>query len=80
MLNEKGKEIIPCEYDVIGGDKIMGSYYIHVSENGLIPVGMKQEGSTEEDNYTWSYIDATGKEVISLPEEIVEAERFEKVE
>ncbi len=30
--------------------------------------------------YTWSYIDATGKEVISLPEEIVEAERFEKVE
>ena len=42
------------------------------TENGLAAV---QKG----DNI-WSYIDATGKEVISLPEEIMEANYFVKVE
>lgn len=43
-----------------------------LTENGLAAV---QKG----DNI-WSYIDATGKEVISLPEEIMEANYFVKVE
>ena len=80
FIDGKGKEIIPCQYDVIGGYKGIAGYSFRISENGLIPVGMKRADSTEEDSYTWSYIDAAGKEVISLPEEIAEAYCFVKVE
>ena len=79
-VDGNGKEVIPCQYDVIGGYRNITGYHFRVSENGLIPVGMKREGSTEEDSYTWSYVDTTGKEVISLPEEIAEAYCFVKVE
>ena len=79
-VDGNGKEAIPCQYDVIGGYRNITGYHFRVSENGLIPVGMKRKGSTEEDSYTWSYVDTTGKEVISLPEEIAEAYCFVKVE
>lgn len=62
---------MPYQYDAI--------VRLDVSDNGFIPVGIKREDRIE-DSYTWNYIDTTGKEVISLPEEIVEAERFKKVE
>ena len=63
-INEQGEEVIPCQYEDV-------EYPSQFSENGLVLV--KKEN-------TWIYIDATGKEVISLPEEIVEAKRFKKVE
>ena len=56
------------------GEEVISCQYDDVgsfTENGLAAV---QKGDT------WSYIDTTGEEVISLPEEIVEAGRFKKVE
>ena len=80
VIDGEGKEIVPCQYDVVGGIMESDTYRLCVSDNGLIPVGMKRADNTEEDSYTWSYVDTTGKEVISLPEEIAEAYCFAKVE
>lgn len=50
-------------------------------ENGWAAVGTEREDSSEDDTwYTCSYINESGFEVLNLPEEIVWADAFVKVE
>lgn len=57
-INEKGKEVIECEYDMAND----------FSPNGLATVGSLKPGyeDSEEKRYDWTCIDASGEEVLSL--------------
>lgn len=57
-INEKGKEVIECQYDMAND----------FSPNGLATVETLKPGyeDSEEKRYDWTCIDASGEEVLSL--------------